>query len=45
MEQTKKDSNDLGADFFDDSSEDEMPTSALPSPTEAVLLRDVEVRR
>ena len=34
MEQTKKDSNDLGAGFFDNSSEDEMPTSALPSPTE-----------
>ena len=42
MEQTTKDSNDLGTDFFDDSSEDEMPTSALSSPTER---RIAEVRR
>ena len=42
MKQTMKDSNDLGADFLDDSSEDEMTTSALPSPTER---RTTEVRR
>jgi hypothetical protein len=42
MEQTTKDSNDLGAGFFDDSSEDKMPTSALPSPTER---RTTEARR